>query len=597
MRIPVLVIGSGVAGLTYALKVAGHTRVALVTKKEHTESNTNYAQGGIAAVMAADDSVALHVEDTLTAGAGLCHRAAVEQMVREGPQRVRELIEWGARFSTEAGAGGPPQLALGMEGGHSRLRIIHAHDLTGREVERTLVTAVQNHPNIAVYEHHAAVDLIVEGSGARGQGSGSESSSSSRAPTRVPTQWAAAGAVRRIPSSTTSSSSSSLPTADPQSAIGVPATAGHRQSAIVTGAAVLDSRTGEVRPFLAAVTVLATGGCGQIYLHTTNPEIATGDGVAMAYRAGAAIANMEFIQFHPTALYHPEARSFLISEAVRGEGAVLRLRDGTSFMERYHPLGSLAPRDVVARAIDAEMKASGDDFVTLDLTHLDAEHIRARFPHVHQQCLCLGLDITREPIPIVPAAHYSCGGVLTDLGARTTLDRLFAVGEVACTGVHGANRLASNSLLEALVFADHAAQHTVALLAGDAEPGPGPDGAVPENEPQRRGREVSPEFPGQLKALVQTLMWSHVGIVRSDRRLAQALREVSLLRGAVETLYGTSQVTPELLELRNITQVAQLIIESALQRKESRGLHSNTDHPDRDDAEWARHPVVGAPAA
>jgi L-aspartate oxidase len=403
-------------------------------------------------------------------------------------------------------------------------------------VERTLVSAVQNHPQITVYEHHAAVDLVLE-----------------------------------APQSTTA---------------GRPG---------VRGATVLDTRLGGVELFTAGVTVLATGGCGEVYLHTTNPTIATGDGVAIAYRAGAAIANMEFVQFHPTTLYHPQASSFLISEAVRGEGGILRLRDGTPFMEQYHPLASLAPRDVVARAIDAEMKASGDDFVHLDLTHLEPAHVRARFPHIYARCLEFGIDITKVPIPIVPAAHYSCGGVLTDLHARTSLERLFAVGEVACTGVHGANRLASNSLLEALVFAEHAAQESSALLDEAGLPdGRETDRRLPENDPQRVARDVSPEFVAQLRMLVQTLMWTHVGIVRSDRRLAQAHREVSLLRGAVDALYATSRVTPELLELRNMAQVAQLIIESALLRKESRGLHENIDHPGRDDAEWLHDTILFA---
>lgn len=535
----VLVIGSGVAGLTYALKVAGFADVTLITKKEHTESNTNYAQGGIAAVMAADDAPELHIADTLTAGAGLCHPDAVEQLVREGPDRVRELIDWGARFTTEPSPEGLEQLALGREGGHSRRRIVHAKDLTGREVERTLVTAIQTHPRIRVLQHHSAIELLVQ------------------RPRQVP---------------------------------------GLNSAPAVWGACVLDNRSGEVLTFRSLVTVLATGGCGQIYLHTTNPAIATGDGVAMAYRAGAAIGNMEFIQFHPTTLYHPQARSFLISEAVRGEGAVLKLKDGTPFMERYHPLASLAPRDVVARAIDAELKRSGDEFVHLDLTHLPPAEIRDRFPHIYARCREFGLDITREPIPIVPAAHYSCGGVVTDLEARTTLDRLFAVGEVACSGVHGANRLASNSLLEALVFADHAAERTRELLSGGGLTlGDLPRLAAdcsPANDPRRQANEVSPEFLRHMKLLVQTLMWTHVGIVRSNHRLSQALRELRILESAVETLYQSSRVSEELLELRNLVTVGKLIVESALIRHESRGLHDNVDYPERDDQAWARDTLL-----
>jgi L-aspartate oxidase len=543
----VLVIGSGVAGLTYALKAATFSDVSLITKKEHTESNTNYAQGGIAAVMAADDSPELHIEDTLTAGAGLCHRDAVEQLVREGPTRVLELIEWGARFTMEPDAGGELQLQLGREGGHSRRRIVHAKDLTGREVERTLVTAVQQHPRIQVLEHHSAIDLLVQRDGTGGRSDGANELLSSPCPS-------------------------------------------------VWGACVLDNHSGEVVTFRAQVTVLATGGCGQIYLHTTNPAIATGDGVAMAYRAGAEIGNMEFIQFHPTTLYHPQARSFLISEAVRGEGAVLKLKDGTSFMERYHPMASLAPRDVVARAIDAELKRSGDEFVFLDLTHLPPDEIRDRFPNIYARCLEFGLDISREPIPIVPAAHYSCGGVVTDLEGRTTLDRLFAVGEVACTGVHGANRLASNSLLEALVFADHAAARTQEQLASNNVAGLDLDLATadcgPANDPRRQANEVSPEFLQHMKVLVQTLMWSHVGIVRSNHRLSQALRELRILESAVETLYQSSRVSEGLLELRNLVTVGKMIVESALIRQESRGLHFNVDHPERDDRNWLRDTLL-----
>lgn len=535
MERSVLVIGSGVAGLTYALKVAEFATVLLITKKENTESNTNYAQGGIAAVMSADDSPELHVQDTLTAGAGLCHLDAVEQMVREGPGEVHQLIDWGARFSLEASSGEqPPHLALGREGGHSRHRIVHAKDLTGREVERTLSTAVQRHRNIRIFEHHAAVELIVEERNGRKE---------------------------------------------------------------VLGATVLDTRSGDVKTIFAEATVLATGGAGHVYLHTTNPSIATGDGVAMAWRAGARVGNMEFIQFHPTTLYHPAARSFLISEAVRGEGGILKLRDGTEFMDRYHPMASLAPRDIVARAIDTELKRTGDDFVYLDVTHLDPDFVRDRFPNIYERCLEFGIDITSQPIPIVPAAHYSCGGVMTDLEARTSLHRLYAVGEVACTGVHGANRLASNSLLEALVFADHAAADTRALLERETAPGEprDMDAWISANHPDRQGSEVSPEFAVQLRTLTQTLMLAHVGIVRTDRRLRQALREIDLLRSGVESLFATSRVTPELLELRNIIQVGWLIIECALRRKESRGLHYNSDYPERDDEHWL-HDTVLEPA-
>jgi L-aspartate oxidase len=568
----VLVIGSGVAGLTYALKVAGFADVTLITKKEHTESNTNYAQGGIAAVMAPDDSPDLHVQDTVTAGAGLCHPEAVEQLVREGPDRVRELIEWGARFTTEPDARGELHLSLGREGGHSRRRIVHAKDLTGREVERTLVAAVQQHPRIQVLEHHSAIDLLVGQPGAR---------ISNRD-----------GQDRQDGTARPPASNDPVHPVHPFEMSGTP----ERLSRIVWGACVLDNHSGEVKTFRAQVTVLATGGCGQIYLHTTNPAIATGDGVAMAYRAGAEIGNMEFIQFHPTTLYHPQARSFLISEAVRGEGAVLKLKDGTPFMDRYHPMASLAPRDVVARAIDGELKRTGDEFVYLDLTHLPPETIRDRFPHIYARCLEFGIDISREPIPIVPAAHYSCGGVVTDLEGRTALSRLFAVGEVACSGVHGANRLASNSLLEALVFADHAAARTQEILAandaGRLSLETAAADCAPANDPGRQANEVSPEFLAHMKVLVQTLMWSHVGIVRSNHRLSQALRELGILESAVETLYQSSRVSEGLLELRNLVTVGKLIVESALIRQESRGLHFNVDHPERDDRNWIRDTLL-----
>ncbi len=528
MQHSVLVIGSGVAGLTSALKLADFAAVTLITKKEDRESNTNYAQGGIAAVSAADDTPALHIQDTEVAGAGLCHHGAVEQMVLEGPARVRELIQWGAQFTEELDPERKPRLSLGREGGHSRNRIVHAKDLTGREVERTLIAAVQLHPNIRIFQHHAAVDLVVEERDGR---------------------------------------------------------------RTVTGATVLDVRHERLELLRADAVVLATGGAGQVYLHTTNPSIATGDGVAMAFRAGARVANMEFIQFHPTTLYHPDAKSFLISEAVRGEGGILKLRDLTPFMDAYHPLASLAPRDVVARAIDQELKRTGDDFVYLDITHLDPASVRARFPAIYERCLRFGLDITREPIPVVPAAHYSCGGVITDLQARTSLDRLYAVGEVACTGVHGANRLASNSLLEALVFADHAARDIRRLLERE-----GGLPAAGEPAAMETGRtDVSPEFLAQLRLLVQTLMWTHVGIVRSNHRLKQALREVEILDHAVRQLFAGSKVTPELLELRNITLVGWLIIRCALQRRESRGLHYNVDYPERDDVQCLHDTIPDPP--
>jgi L-aspartate oxidase len=515
-----IVLGSGIAGLTFALDVAALGTVAVVTKKDRTESNTNWAQGGIAGVMAPDDTFELHKQDTLIAGAGLCDEAAVDVLVREGPACIRELIDFGVQFDTETEADGDKHLALTREGGHSRRRIAYHKDMTGREIERALVEQIAAHPEISVFENHIGIDF-----------------------------------------------------------------AKSRDETEICGVYVLDTETDDIETFRARQAVmLATGGCGHVYAHTTNPAIATGDGFAMAFRAGAKVANMEFIQFHPTTLYYPGARSFLISEALRGEGAILRDKGGRAFMKDYDERGSLAPRDIVARAIDAEMKRQNAPCMYLDITHHPAGELKERFPTIYAKCLSFGIDLTREPIPVVPAAHYACGGVVTDLHGQTNLPRLFASGEVTCTGVHGANRLASNSLLEGLVFSARAARwlkenHNGASPACDD---------VPPFRPYR-GRVHVAETEA-LKTRIQTAMTKYVGIVRSDERLAKAEAALNVIADEVDELYATRRPTVDLLELRNLYLTAQLIIRSAQARKESRGLHYTTDHPNPVESE--RHNTV-----
>jgi L-aspartate oxidase len=499
-----LVLGSGSAGLSFALRVSEKGRVALITKKDRTDSNTNWAQGGIAGVMGPDDDTELHVQDTLIAGAGLCHEDAVRVLVTEGPERIRELMEFGANFNREEGG----ELSLGREGGHSRRRIIHTADLTGKEVERTLVEAARAHPSITVLEHHYAIDLIM-------------------------------------------------------------------QDGRCCGAYVLDEATGAVEAYVAPATLLATGGAGQVYQFTTNPPIATGDGVAMAWRAGAEIADMEFIQFHPTSLFHPDAKSFLISEAVRGEGGILRRKDGTAFMAEYDAeRKDLAPRDIVARAIDSEIKKTGDECVYLDVTHLSAEEIKHHFPTIYARCLSFGIDMTTDWIPVVPAAHYSCGGVRTDLTGRTTLEGLYACGEVACTGVHGANRLASNSLLEALVYGKRAAEDALkrddlTTACRSVKPFPGM---------AKRVGALDHALVGTLRHRLQRVMQKYVGIVRSDSRLQKAAAAVKALRDEAQPLFDDFVLADDVLELRNMVEVAGLIITCAQKRHESRGLHYTTDY-------------------
>jgi L-aspartate oxidase len=549
-----LVLGSGIAGLTFALKVADRGTVTIVTKKENYESSTNYAQGGVACVFSGEDSHELHVRDTLRCGVGLSKKEAVEILAREGPRMVRELMDLGVKFSRDEKV--PCGLELGMEGGHSARRIVHADDLTGREIERALLAAAVRHPSITVVEDHIGIELITERAGGR------TDPSLARAPGQV-SEVVARGA-------------DSVGDAGP----------GNAESGVSCwGAYVLDTETHRVNAFVASHTLLATGGCGKVYLYTSNPDIATGDGIAMAYRAGAAVSNLEFVQFHPTCLFHPEAKSFLISEAVRGEGAVVTTKDGSTFLEKYHKSAGLAPRDIVARAIDGEMKRRGDQYVLLDLRPIGRERIPKRFPHIYEKLTSLGLDPTREPVPVVPAAHYMCGGVVTDLFGRTTIKRLYACGEAACTGVHGANRLASNSLPEALVFADRAAR--AAASGGAGEPSHVP---VFEAGHAKKPRE-SVEMRHDWMAL-RKLMWDYVGIVRTDERLSTAARRIAVMREGIEEHYMKFALESDLIELRNIALVAELIVQCALWRKESRGLHYNLDHPRRDDGEWMKDTVL-----
>jgi len=518
-----IVLGSGIAGLSFALKVAPHGKVGIITKKDRAESNTNYAQGGIAAVTSKEDSVELHVRDTLEAGAGLCKEKVVRTIVEEGPARIAELIDLGMRFSEREipQTAGIRELDLGKEGGHSKRRILHAKDITGREVERALLAAVAQSSNIEIFENHLAIDLIT------GQKLGYVGD--------------------------------------------------HR----CLGVYVLDKKSGKVETFSAAVTLLATGGCGKVYLYTTNPDIATGDGVAMAYRAGAPVANMEFIQFHPTCLYHPKAKSFLISEAVRGEGGVLKTLAGEEFMDKYHPLKSLAPRDIVARAIDSEMKKSGADYMLLDITHRPARFIMERFPNIYQTCLRYGIDITKEAIPVVPAAHYQCGGVATDVDGATEIDGLYAVGEVACTGLHGANRLASNSLLEALVCAHRSAQCVVSHRPKAC------DYKIPSWQSGNANNPDEMVVVSHNWDEIRRAMWDYVGIVRTTKRLQRAQKRIANLQEEIQQYYWDFIVTSDLLELRNIATVAEVIIASALQRRESRGLHYNLDYS-KPNPDWAQ---------
>ena len=507
----VLIIGSGLAGLTLALKVADTKKVCLVSKREITDSASSWAQGGIAAVLSSDDSIEAHIEDTLVAGAGLCDKEVTRMVAEKGRETIEWLIQQGVHFTRESDDSG---YHLTREGGHSHRRIFHVADATGNAVQKTLTERIREHSNITILENHIAVDLITS---------------------------------KKLGLS-------------------------HTQPNQCLGAYILDNETGKVITIAAQHTALATGGAGKVYLYTTNPDVSTGDGIAMAWRAGCRVANMEFIQFHPTCLYHPHAKSFLISEVVRGEGGLLKLPDGTRFMPAHDAREELAPRDIVARAIDFEMKKRGLDCVYLDISHKPASFIQEHFPTIYKRCLELGIDITQQPIPVVPAAHYSCGGVMTDAFGKTDIESLYAIGETACTGLHGANRLASNSLLECLVFSQAAASQ---VLTNPNHPWV----TLPEWDESRVTDADEEVLITHTWNELRRFMWNYVGIVRTNKRLSRALHRIYMLRDEVHEFYSNFRVSNNLIELRNLLQVAELIVLSAIERRESRGLHYSKNYP------------------
>jgi len=522
----VLILGSGTAGLSLALKLADHAKVAVLSKGQLEEGASLYAQGGISVVLDATDSLQSHIDDTAQAGAGLCDDDTVRYTVENARINIEWLIDQGVSFTKEDNT--TETYHLTQEGGHSHRRIIHAADATGREIETTLLAKAKAHTNIHLYPYHIGIDLITS------------------------KKHVNAGANHCV------------------------------------GCYALDIKSDTTETFIAPITVMATGGAGKVYLYTSNPDVSTGDGIAMGWRAGCRVANMEFIQFHPTCLYHPKAKSFLISEALRGEGAKLQLADGSAFMAKYHPQEELAPRDIVARAIDHEMKRLGDDCVYLNISHQPKEFIESHFPTIHQRCLSFGIDMTKEPIPVVPAAHYTCGGLITDIEGRTDIPGLYAIGETAHTGLHGANRMASNSLLECIVFADAAAKSIKQQL-------PLPSYAnieIPEWDTSRVQRAKEAISISHNWDELRRFMWDYVGIVRSNERLFRARQRLSLLQQEIKEYYGQHQITCDLLELRNLADVAELIINSALQRKESRGLHFTLDYPQPNNQQAPQNTVI-----
>lgn len=527
-----LVIGTGIAGLSYAIRASEYGKVVILTKKRDMETSTNYAQGGIASVMNPKDSILSHIEDTLSCGAGICAREAVTLMAEKGPEQIKNLIEWGAQFTRTKN----DELELGREGGHNFSRIVHTRDHTGREVERSLLARSKASPNIKIFENHFAIDLITEHQARLRQ------KDKDMADERI----------------------------------------------TCFGIYALDIKARRVKRFVSKITVLSSGGAGRVYLHSTNPAIATGDGIGMAYRAGAIMGNMEFFQFHPTSVYHPAGNSFLISEALRGYGAILKNTEGYPFMKDYHKMGSLAPRDIVARAIDTEMKKSGEPSMFLDITAASPNETRKKFPLIYARCQELGINLTKKPIPVVPAAHYMCGGVKVDLNSRTSIHRLYACGETSFTGVHGANRLASNSLLEALVFSESAVIDSVKLFSEISKDN---DPEIPKWDEQDTIDDEESILVEHNREEIKRLMWNYVGIVRSNERLSRAKARLEILKQEIQDTYKKTSVYPNLLELRNFFITARLVIESAIFRKESRGLHYNLDYPEKS-SKWLGNTIM-----